>query len=39
MNKNCSIEVSGPSVDTSCVILCIKNIISAEMWAEKTTIN
>ena len=27
------IKVSGPFVETSCVFLCVKNIINAEMWA------
>ena len=26
-------KVSGPVIETSCVFLCIKNIINAEMWA------
>ena len=26
------IKVSGPSIETLCVFLCIKNIINAEMW-------
>ena len=30
-------KVSGPFVETSCVFQCIKNIINAEMWHEKTT--
>ena len=28
-----NVKVSGSSVETSCVFMCMKNIINAEIWA------